>query len=140
MRLTLLLISITLLSSCEGDNQPVTNNDPCPEDWQLSAFRSNQSKVIEKQINDSTTQQIIDGKVWFEIISPHKMANGKFRCYIKDYRMDGVIAAEGYGEYEEHPALEYSSEGQWRFYDCHGNLREVVDYEKGTKEEVIPFP
>jgi hypothetical protein len=142
MRMTLpFLLFITLMSCSDESSQPLgSDNAPCPEEWQLSTYTSNQSNVVEKQINDSTTQQLIDGKVWFEMINPQKLESGKFRCYIRDYRMDGVMAAEGYAEYEESPVVEYSSEGQWKFYNCDGQLREVVDFEKGTREEVIPFP
>ncbi len=88
----------------------------CSDTW---IFKGN---VSAHKLNDSVEQQIVDGKLWFEIISPVRQEDGSTRAYIRNYRMDGSLESEGYATYFEHPVADYTAEGKWKYYDCKGKL------------------
>lgn len=88
----------------------------CSDTW---IFKGN---VSARMLNDTVEQQIVDGKLWFEIISPQQQADGSTRAYIRNYRMDGSLESEGYATYFEHPVADYTAEGKWKHYDCKGKL------------------
>jgi hypothetical protein len=106
-----------IILSCNSKTQDIdkTITPDCNDKWNFK-----NSNVTEKEINDSTTQEIADGKVWFEIISPKDIGNGISKAYIKNYRMDGSLLSEGWAKYHEHPVADYEGIGIWKFYDCHG--------------------
>ncbi|TYP73659.1 hypothetical protein [Aquimarina intermedia] len=146
MRLILIfLIGIIILgcvdqSKSKTVNQTKVANDsddprknPCPEEWNLNGPTDEPRNVVPKQLNDSTTQQLLFGKVWFEIINPTELENGVTKCYLKNYRTDGSLESEGFGIYDEHPVADYSMEGKWRFYSCDGKLKEEVKFVKGKR-------
>ena len=88
----------------------------CSDTW---IFKGN---VSAHKLNDSVEQQIVDGKLWFEIISPVRQEDGSTRAYIRNYRMDGSLESEGYATYWEHPVADYKAVGKWKYYDCKGKL------------------
>ena len=110
------------------------DKEPCPNDWNFGKSADGDSHVSEIKINDSTTQQILNGKVWFEIINPIESGNGLTKCYIKNYRTDGILESEGYGTYNEHPVADFTYAGKWRFYDCSGNLVKETEFINGKRK------
>lgn len=94
-----------------------TKEQECSDTW---IFKGN---VSGRMLNDTVEQQMVDGKLWFEIISPQKQEDGSTRAYIRNYRMDGSLESEGYASYFEHPVADYTAEGKWKFYDCKGQMR-----------------
>ena len=112
---------ILTLQACNSDVPrylPVdTMNQGCSDTW---IFKGN---VSAQMLNDSVEQQIVDGKLWFEIVSPVKQTDGSTRAYIRNYRMNGTLESEGYAVYWEHPVEDYSAVGNWNFYDCNGQLK-----------------
>lgn len=90
---------------------------PCTDTWVFTG------SVSERKLNDSVVQQVVDGKVWFEVIAPLKQSDGATRAYIRNYRMDGSLLSEGYAVYWQHPVADYTEEGNWKHYDCQGRLR-----------------
>lgn len=93
-----------------------TKEQECSDTW---IFKGN---VSAYKLNDTVEQQIVDGKLWFEIISPVRQEDGSTRAYIRNYRMDGSLESEGYATYFEHPVADYFVEGKWKYYDCKGKL------------------
>ena len=117
----IVLVFGRLFMACHTGGQPVSpakpENHACSDTW---VFKGN---ISARKLNDTVEQQIVDGKLWFEIISPLKQADGRTRAYIRNYRMDGSLESEGYAVYEEHPAADYTEVGTWKRYDCKGKLR-----------------
>jgi hypothetical protein len=108
--------------------------EPCPNDWNFGKSADGDGHVSEIKINDSTTKLILDGKVWFEVINPVESGNGSTKCYIKNYRTDGILDSEGYGIYNEHPVVDLTNVGKWRFYDCSGSLVEEAEFINGKRK------
>jgi hypothetical protein len=115
-----LFVCFTVLA-CNSGPIIMSNSDSgvqeCSDTW---IFKGN---VSARKLNDTVEQQIVDGKLWFEIISPVKQTDGSTRAYIRNYRMDGSLESEGYAVYWEHPVADYSAVGNWKHYDCKGNLK-----------------
>jgi hypothetical protein len=114
------LILLFALLNCNPNRNHETSktvSSDCNDEW---IFES--SHVIEKQVNDSITQEIIDGKVWFEIISPKDNGDGITKAHIKNYRMNGSLLSEGEAKYYEHPVADYKKFGIWKYYDCNEKL------------------
>lgn len=141
MKKFFLLLSITALASCETAPEKETTAEPvpCPVSWEdykpteeELAFNLEYG-ILENELNDSTTQEILYGKVWFEIINWEELEDGSQRCYIKNYRTDGTLESEGSASFYEHPVADYSMEGNWKFYDCDGTLKEEVAFKNGKR-------
>jgi hypothetical protein len=145
-RLLIFTLGIVLISCGYSQKKDSTehkeeaiNKIPCPVTWK--EYEPTQDEldyevkngIVEERPNDSTIQQIRYGRVWFEMINPTEIDGGASKCYLKNYRTDGSIESEGYGIYYEHPIADYSMEGKWKFYNCDGNLKEVVGYRNGQK-------
>ncbi len=113
-------------------NDTWENYNPTEEELELNS----KNGIIEKQSNDTTIQQILYGKVWFEIINQSQRENGKNSCYLKNYRIDGSIDSEGKCTFEEHPIADYSMDGTWTFYNCDGSVKEKVNYKNGKRTEI----
>ena len=119
-----LICLFLLILSCNKKNEIEKNNFECEDNWTFDT-----SEVIEKQINDSITQELIDGKIWFEIISPINLDNNLISAKIKNFRQDGSILSEGRAEYYEHPVADYKMKGIWKFYDCRGNIFKTKNFD-----------
>ncbi|QBZ96836.1 hypothetical protein [Flavobacterium sangjuense] len=120
------LILLVIFTACDSKKIPDDKENvtlDCNDKWNFEG-----SNVIEKQINDTVTQEIIDGKIWFEIISPKDIGKGITKAYIKNYRMDGTLLSEGFAEYNEHPVANSKESGKWKFYDCKGNLIRINEF------------
>lgn len=109
-----------LMTACYAvqEKQPLvkTKEQECSDTW---IFKGN---VSAYKLNDTVERQTVDGKLWFEIISPVRQKDGSTRAYIRNYRMDGSLESEGYATYFEHPVADYTAEGKWKYYDCKGKL------------------
>jgi hypothetical protein len=102
-----------------GPSVPVTVAEfrPCTDTWVFTG------SVSERKLNDSVVQQVVDGRVWFEVVAPKMQADGSTRAFIRNFRMDGSLLSEGYAVYWEHPVADYTEVGDWKHYDCKGKLR-----------------
>ena len=113
-------IFLLLLNCTSGSPKTVpvrSDSAACSDTWIFTA------NVTERKVNDSVTQQVVDGRVWFEVIAPRKQSDGSTRALIRDFRMDGSLLSEGYAVYWVHPVADYTEEGVWKYYDCKGKLR-----------------
>lgn len=114
------LFILLVITACNSKKLPESKSNKssgCNDNWIFGS-----SHVDERVINDTVRQEIVDGKVWFEIISPKDMGNGIIQSYIKNYRMDGSLLSEGYVTYNKHPVVDSKEIGNWKFYDCEGNV------------------
>ncbi|WP_179320719.1 hypothetical protein [Winogradskyella helgolandensis] len=112
---------------------------PCPVTWQEYKPTSEELEfevsngIVTKKPNDSIIQQIRFGRVWFEMINSIELKNNGGKCYLKNYRTDGSLESEGYCTYFEHPVVDFTMEGSWKFYDCSGGLKEKVEFLNGNR-------
>ncbi|WMJ71647.1 hypothetical protein RCC89_00450 [Cytophagaceae bacterium ABcell3] len=102
------------------------NTDPCPPEWVATG------KTLEQKFNDSTEQLFLDGTLWFEIISPTENDGVSF-AYIKEYRTNKMLQAEGIAVYHEHPIVDYVRHDEWIIYDCFGEIEGIVTYNNGVE-------
>ncbi len=110
------LLSLVVCINCSQKKPSVSSPETldCNDKWEFT------TSVTEKKINDSVTQEIVNGKVWFEIIAPRENGDGSTKAYLKNYRKDGSLLSEGFVLYAEHPIADYTEIGNWIFYDCKG--------------------
>lgn len=133
----LFLLILTLIVSCKKEIKTETKiakevQKPCLDKWKTIKNYEPQG-VIAKKINDTLTQQILYGKVWFEMINQTEIGNGLSKCYIKNYRYNGSLQSEGLVTFSESPVVDDTLEGLWKFYDCNGKIKDEVEFLKGKR-------
>jgi hypothetical protein len=130
----IIVISILLLSlGCNSDNRQRGNiaNDqnkiePCPPEWNTTG-----KELKQVDINDTTEQVFLNDTLWFEVIGPSTYGKNQRRAYIKNYRTNGQLEEEGIAIYFNHPIADYQEHGEWRYYNCDGQLRETKEFFEG---------
>lgn len=99
---------------------------PCPSD-RIATGKS----LKQRQVNDSTEQLFLNDSLWFEIIGVNEYDQNTNISYLKLYRVNGLLEEEGSAIYFDHPIVDFSRHGEWKFYDCEGNPIQTKLYNEG---------
>lgn len=101
-------------------------NDPCPPDWIATG-----KALKQTQINDTTEQILLNDSLWFEVVGVNKYNQYSNVSYLRMYRINGLLEEEGKAIYFDHPIADFIRHGEWKLYDCNGELLDVKMYDEG---------
>lgn len=100
------------------DSNEKQNSKPClPPTWSATG-----KKLRQDRLNDSTEFLYLNDTLWFTIEREKQYDSTGFIAYLKFYGRTGLLEEEGYGIYWEHPIADFSEQGEWKRYDCNGEL------------------
>jgi hypothetical protein len=128
MKNILLFILLSGLS-CNSKNQEQGKHniaDPCPPDWIATG-----KQLKQTMINDTTERAFLNDTLWFEVIGHSRYKKNQYMSYLKNYRTNGLIKDEGIALYFDHPVADYVEHGEWKYYDCKGDLVETKIFFEG---------
>lgn len=120
----LLGLTLILTGACSYNQPRATTNNTCPPDWVAT------DKVLTQNYpNDSTEQLFLNDSLWFEVINLAPYKNEEEISYIKLYRTNGRLEAEGFATYDNHPIADYTEIGKWIYYNCLGKFDYTKDWQ-----------
>lgn len=121
----ILSLFIIALGACNNTSPKKISTPICPPDWYAA-----DKELTQKQLNDSTEQLFLNDTLWFEVIgkTPYNAEQETYTSYLKLYRTNGLLEAEGYAIYHEHPILDFTETGQWTYYDCIEKLDYIQEW------------
>ena len=100
------------------NNTHENKKEPCkPPYWTATG-----KKLRQERLNDSTEHLYLNDTLWFTIEREKKYDSNRNIAYLTFYGRTGLLEEEGLGLYFEHPMVDFSEHGEWKRYDCNGEL------------------